>query len=105
MHCGSDGRGVEGSAFLSVILSERSESKDPYSCEKSQCGTATNLGLLAAKGVPRLLAALVAPDDTQETSAIMDNPGEGPLYPSYSHYETALQRSCSCKRSTSRCRV
>ena len=23
--------------FLGVILSERSESKDPYSCEKSQC--------------------------------------------------------------------
>ena len=43
-------------------------------------GTATNLGLLAAKGVPRLLAALVARDDTQETSAIMDNPGEGPLH-------------------------
>ncbi len=28
-------RAVEGSVFLSVILSERSESKDPYSREKS----------------------------------------------------------------------
>jgi hypothetical protein len=27
---------VEGPVFLFVILSERSESKDPYSCKKSQ---------------------------------------------------------------------
>jgi hypothetical protein len=43
---------VEGFAFLSVILSERSESKDPYCCRITvwPLVTATNLGLPAAKG-------------------------------------------------------
>jgi hypothetical protein len=45
-------------------------------------GAAISLRLLAAKGVLRLLAALVAQDDTQETTWLMNNPGEGPNYPS-----------------------
>jgi hypothetical protein len=56
--------------FEGVILSERSESKDPYSCKKfSLAAWRSNPSprLLAVIGVPRLLATLVARDDTQKT--------------------------------------
>jgi hypothetical protein len=59
--------------FEGVILSERSESKDPYSCKKfSLAAWRSNPSprLLAVIGVPRLLGRrgdLVARDDTQKT--------------------------------------
>ena len=72
---------IRGYAFLSVILSdpERSEgeSKDPYTCEKAKSpprGTTTNWDL-ATIGFLRLLAALVAQDDTPKRFLI---PMRGP---------------------------
>ena len=53
LFCGSGGRGVEG------LLSLREIPVWPR-------GAATSLSLLAAKEVPRLLAGLVARDDTQK---------------------------------------
>ena len=70
--------------LVGVILSEvrrsRTKSKDPYYRRITiwPRGTATNLRLLAAKGVPRLLAALVARDDTPKLYALMNNPGSVP---------------------------
>ena len=56
--------------FLSVVLSERSESTPIAANNYSMAaGTATKLRLLAPKGVLRLLAALVAQDDKTALSA------------------------------------
>jgi len=61
-----------GSAAINpnaVILSERSESKDPYSCKKSKFGRLAQQyvrNCWATKGFLRLLAALVTQDDTQK---------------------------------------
>ena len=70
--CGSGGRGVE----------------EPLLPHKSQCGRLAQQqvpGLLAPKGFLRLLAALVAQDDTpRKLRALMNNPG------SAVHYEGRL---------------
>src|ERR1035437_370339 len=80
--------GKLGGVILSEVRRSRTKSKDPYYRRITiwPRGAATNLRLLAAKGVPRLRAALVAWDDTQKTTWLMNNPGKAPLYPLFAGY-------------------